>query len=82
MELPDDWLTNGDVWLNQREEDSFEVKFGGQIKEYWQDDKLKIEHINHTTIIAVPYDMNISGYNNQAVNTIRLWSARAPLALI
>ncbi|HHU43090.1 MAG: glycogen/starch/alpha-glucan phosphorylase [Bacillota bacterium] len=79
MELPDDWLTNGDVWLNQREEDSFEVKFGGQIKEYWQDDKLKIEHINHTTIIAVPYDMNISGYNNQAVNTIRLWSARAPL---
>lgn len=79
MELPDDWLTNGDVWLNPREEDSFEVKFGGCIEEYWEDNKLKIEQKGHTTIIAVPYDLNISGYNNKAVNTIRLWSARAPL---
>lgn len=79
MELPDEWLANGDVWLNQREGDSFEVNFGGHIEEKWEENKLKIEQKDHTTIIAVPYDMNISGYNNNAVNTIRLWSAKAPL---
>ncbi len=79
MELPDDWLSNGDVWLNQREEDSFEINFGGHVEEHWESGKLKIEQKGHTTIIAVPYDMNISGYDNNAVNTIRLWSAKAPL---
>ncbi len=79
MELPDDWLANGDVWLNQREEDSFEVNFGGHVEEHWEDGKLRIEQKGHTTILAIPYDMNISGYDNPAVNTIRLWSAKAPL---
>lgn len=79
MELPDDWLANGDVWLNPREEDSFEVKFGGNVEENWSDGKLRIDHKNATTIIAVPYDMNVTGYDSNAVNTLRLWSARAPM---
>lgn len=79
MELPDDWLVDGSVWLNPREEDSFEVNFGGTIEEHWENGKLKIEQKGHTTIIAVPYDMNISGYQSDAVNTIRLWSAKAPM---
>jgi starch phosphorylase len=79
MELPDDWLKNGDVWLNPREEDTFEVKFGGHIEENWVDGKLICEHKGATTIVAVPYDMNITGYDSQAVNTLRLWSARAPM---
>lgn len=79
MELPDDWLKNGDVWLNPREEDSFDVKFGGHIEETWVDGKLRIEQKSATTIVAVPYDMNVTGYDSSAVNTLRLWSARAPL---
>jgi len=79
MELPDDWLNNGDVWLNPREEDAFEVKFGGSLEEHWEDGKLKVEQKNATTIIAVPYDMNVSGYGSDAINTLRLWSARAPM---
>ena len=79
MELPDDWLTNGDVWLNPREEDSFEVKFGGRVEESWEEGKLRIEHKGATTIIAVPYDMNVTGYDSDAVNSLRLWSARAPM---
>lgn len=79
MELPDDWLANGDVWLNPREEDSFEVKFGGNVEENWSDGKLRVDHKNATTIIAVPYDMNVTGYDSNAVNTLRLWSARAPM---
>ena len=79
MELPDDWLNNGDVWLNPREEDTFEVKFGGTLEENWVDGRLKVEQKNATTIVAVPYDMNVSGYGSDAINTLRLWSARAPM---
>lgn len=79
MELPDDWLSGGDVWLNLREEDTFEVKFGGHVEERWENGRLICEQKGHTTILAVPYDMNISGYDSEAVNTIRLWSAKAPI---
>ena len=79
MELPDDWLQNGDVWLNPREEDTCEVKFGGKLKESWTDGKLHVEQEGATVILAVPYDMNVSGYGSDAINTLRLWSARAPM---
>ncbi len=79
MELPDDWLQNGDVWLNPREEDTCEVKFGGHLKETWSDGKLHVEQEGATVILAVPYDMNVSGYGSDAINTLRLWSARAPM---
>lgn len=79
MEMPDEWLNNGDVWLNPREEDTFEVKFGGKVEETWTDGRLKVEQKGATTIVAVPYDMNVSGYGSDAINTLRLWSARAPM---
>lgn len=79
MEMPDEWLNNGDVWLNPREEDTFEVKFGGHVEEEWTDGKLKVNHVGATTILAVPYDMNVTGYDSDAVNVLRLWSARAPM---
>ena len=79
MEMPDEWLTNGDVWLNPREEDTFEVKIGGRIEEDWSTGKLKVKHVGATTVLAVPYDMNVTGYDSDAVNTLRLWSARAPM---
>ena len=79
MEMPDEWLNNGDVWLNSREEDTFEVKFGGRIEEEWTDGQLKVHHVGATTILAVPYDMNVTGYDSDAVNVLRLWSARAPM---
>ena len=79
MELPDEWLQNGDVWLNPREEDTCEVKFGGHLKETWSDGKLHVEQEGATVILAVPYDMNVSGYGSDAINTLRLWSARAPM---
>lgn len=79
MEMPDDWLENGDVWLAPRPEETFEVKFGGRVEENWQDGKLIINHTNYTTILALAYDMHISGYNTKAVNRIRLWAAKAPV---
>lgn len=79
MEMPDEWLKGGDVWLNPREEDTFEVKFGGHVEEDWSTGKLKVNQVGATTILAVPYDMNVTGYDSDAVNVLRLWSARAPV---
>ena len=79
MELPDDWLNQGDVWFNPREDDTCEVKFGGTLEETWIDNKLTVTQKNATIILAVPYDMNVSGYDSEAVNTLRLWSAKAPM---
>ena len=80
MEMPDNWLQDGDVWLNKRDE-VFEVKFGGRIEEHWDNGRLICEQKGATTILAVPYDMNISGYGSDAVNVLRLWSAKSPVEL-
>lgn len=77
LEQPDEWLTNGSVWLQPRIQDTFEVHFGGTVDQKWEDGKLKVEHRDYTTVLAVPYDMNISGIKNSAVNRLRLWSSKA-----
>lgn len=79
VELPDEWLENGDVWLSPRMEDTFTVKFGGRIEERWEQDRLYVEQKDCYTVEAIPYDMNISGYNVPAVNKLRLWTAKAPV---
>lgn len=78
MEFPDNWLDMGDVWLIPRKEDAVEVKFGGQVHEWMQDGKLKVEQYDYTPVLAVPYDMFISGYDSGAVNKLVLWSAKSP----
>lgn len=77
IELPDEWLTNGAVWLQPRLEDTFEVRFGGVVDQEWNDGKLKVIHRDYNTVLAVPYDMNISGIQLDTVNRLRLWSAKA-----
>ena len=79
VEMPDRWLEKGDVWLAPRPEETFEVHFGGRVEETWTDGKLKVELKNYTPILALAYDMHISGYDNDAVNRIRLWSAKSPM---
>lgn len=79
VELPDEWLENGSVWLSPRMEDTFEVKFGGYVDETWDNGRLYIEQKDCYTVQAIPYDMNISGYDVPAVNKLRLWSAKAPV---
>ena len=76
MEVPDNWLPGGRVWLNAREDDTFKVKFYGDYHEYWEDGKLKYSLTNAQEVEAVPYDMFVSGANTPAVNKLRLWQAR------
>ena len=77
MEFPDDWLELGDVWLNPREDESFEVKFGGDVSGWDDNGKYRVSHTNYSSVIAVPYDMYISGYDTNAVNKLVLWSAKS-----
>ncbi len=81
MEFPDDWLNLGDVWLSARTDESVEVKFGGRVEEYFDDGGYRAEHVDYSSIVAVPYDMYISGYDSKAVNKLVLWSAKSPKSL-
>ncbi len=78
MEFPDDWLNLGGVWLVPRTDRSYEVKFGGKVSEWFDDGKLRVSHHDYQSVIAVPYDMFISGYKSKAVNKLVLWSAQSP----
>ena len=79
LEQPDDWLKMGSVWLNPRMQDIYEVKFGGTVEQTWENGNLKVRIKEPMTVLAVPYDLNVSGYETSAVNRLRLWSAKAPM---
>ncbi len=78
IEMPDPWLEDGNVWEIERPEDSVEVHYNGRIEEYFEDNRMKFRHVDYNTVIGEPYDMPISGYNSELVNTLRLWRARSP----
>lgn len=78
VELPENWLKYTNPWEIARPEYSFTVKFYGKIKQIiLPDGKLKTEWIDTNDLIGIAYDTPISGYANNTVNTLRLWSARA-----
>jgi len=78
MEFPDNWLERGDVWLQARPDESYEVKFGGRVDEWYDNGQFKAVQTGYQSVIAVPYDMYISGYGSDAVNKLTLWSANVP----
>ncbi len=78
IEMPDPWLQSGNVWDIARPEDIKEVHFNGRIEEYMEDGQLKFRHTDYNTVIAEPYDMPITGFESETVNTLRLWQARSP----
>lgn len=75
-ELPDTWLPGGEVWLTQRSDKSFIVRFNGQIEEKWTENGLETIYVNSKEIEAVAYDMMISGKDSDAVSVLRLWKAK------
>ena len=78
VEKADNWLEYGDMWGVKRQEYSCEVKFMGNVKAVKKDDgTYKFEQENYQSVIAVPYDYPVVGYNNNTVNTLRLWDAEA-----
>ncbi len=72
VEQPDDWLTGADPWEFPRLERTYAVKFGGRVEHrdqraYW---------IDGESVLAVPFDRLIPGYDSDTVNTLRLWSPK------
>ncbi len=76
VELSDEWLTQGGVWLVPHPERSFTIRLGGKIEEKWDNGELRIFNYDYDEVRAVPYDLLIPGTTTNAVNTIRLWRAR------
>ena len=77
VELADDWLPSGGVWLVPRPEKSLTIRLGGKIEEKWENGALRISNYEYDEVKAVPYDLLIPGTKTNAVNTIRLWRATA-----
>ena len=76
VEVPDNWLKDGYPFELKRSEYSFEVKFGGYVRaEVREDGKTHFVQEGYQSVLAVPYDMPIVGYNNNMVNTLMIWDA-------
>ena len=75
-ELPEVWLPGGEVWLTQRTDLTFKVKFDGYVKERWTDKGLVVEHADAKVVEAQAYDMMVSGKDSEAVSVLRLWRAQ------
>ena len=76
VEIPDNWLRQGNVWETRKENKAAIVKFGGTVTPVLENDKLSFKHENYEAVLAIPYDTPIIGYNNNTVNTLRLWNAQ------
>ncbi|CDE47568.1 phosphorylase [Clostridium sp. CAG:411] len=78
IETPDDWLKNGNPFEMKRAEYAVEVKFGGYVN-IKRDENGREHYVqeNYQSVRAVPYDLPIVGYNNNVVNTLRIWDAEA-----
>ena len=75
-ELPDQWLTNGNVWEVRKAKYAVEVKFYGRPETYLKTDgTYAIRTVDAVCVRAVPYDVPVVGYRNHVTNTLRLWNA-------
>ena len=77
VELPDNWLKNGQYpWETVRPNRAVVVKFEGDayLKQR-ADGNLDVVHENYIPVMAMPYDIPIIGYENHCINTLRLWKS-------
>ena len=77
IEVPDNWLKNGYPFELRRPEYAKEVHFGGYVRVEYDPEKggNKFIHEGYQAVKAIPYDMTITGYDNDVVNTLRIWDA-------
>ena len=79
LEVPDNWLKDGNPFELRRPEYAKEIKFGGYIRVEYDEETKRNRFIqeNYQSVHAVPFDIPIVGYNNGIVNTLRVWDAEA-----
>ena len=78
VEVPDNWLKYGNPFEIKRPEYAQEIRFGGYVRMI-RDDQGRDRFIqeNYQSVLAVPYDLPVTGYGNNIVNTLRIWDAEA-----
>lgn len=78
IEVPDNWLKNGNPFEMKRAEYAKEIKFGGYVR-MMRDENGRERFIqeNYQSVMAVPYDIPVLGYGNNIVNSLRIWDAEA-----
>lgn len=78
VEVPDLWLKHGNPFEMKRVEYAEEVRFGGYVRAV-KDETGRERFIqeNYQSVLAIPYDLPIVGYENKVVNTLRIWDAEA-----
>jgi len=78
VEEPDHWLRDGNPWEIERSEFTQRVSFGGHTERYLDEHGVeRVRWLNTSDVLAIPFDMPITGYRNHAVNTLRLWKSTA-----
>lgn len=77
IEVPDNWLQNGNVWEVAVPEESVDVHFGGEVQSYDYYGQTRYETKGGYIIRAIPYDMPIVGFDTNTVDSLRMWSARS-----
>ncbi len=78
IEVPDNWLADGNPFELRRPEYAKEVKFGGYVNVYVDENGRNcFKQEGYQSVRAVPYDLPIVGYGNGIVNTLRIWDAEA-----
>ena len=79
VEVPDNWLKDGNPFELRRPEYAKEVKFGGYIRVEYDEATKRNKFIQegYQSVRAIPFDIPIVGYNNNIVNTLRVWDAEA-----
>ena len=77
VEMPDNWLKDGNVWEIPRPEQTVEVHFGGHVESEEKDGRWTFVTKDYRTVLAVPYEMPVLGYDSSMVNMLRMWSAKS-----
>lgn len=79
VEVPDNWLKEESyIWETVRPNKASIVKFGGQVDLVEKNGKIKAIHKNYIPVMALPYDIPIIGYENEYINTLRLFKSDVP----
>ena len=79
VEVPDNWLKDGNPFELRRPEYAKEIKFGGYVRVVYDEKTGRNQFVQegYQSVRAIPYDFPIVGYNNNVVNTLRIWDAEA-----
>ena len=78
VEEPDHWLRDGYPWELERAEYTQTIHFGGRTEHYHDEQGVpRVRWIDTEDVLAIPYDVPVSGYRNGVVNTLRLWKSTA-----